>query len=94
MSLTPPIEPDTKDWTWVLERACPECGFAAGDVPVGELPAALLENAAAWVTALAGPDVGTRPSSDLWKKILIQPSWPDHEPTSSKYPSPAGGAAA
>jgi hypothetical protein len=21
------ITPDTKDWTWVLERACPECGF-------------------------------------------------------------------
>ena len=25
-----PIEPDTKDWTWVLERPCPECGFDAG----------------------------------------------------------------
>lgn len=23
------IVPDTKDWTWVLERACPECGFDA-----------------------------------------------------------------
>ena len=21
------ITPDTKDWTWVLERTCPECGF-------------------------------------------------------------------
>lgn len=20
------IVPDTKDWTWVLERPCPECG--------------------------------------------------------------------
>jgi len=20
------IEPDTKDWTWVLQRPCPECG--------------------------------------------------------------------
>jgi DinB superfamily len=26
------IEPDTKDWTWTIERACPECGFAAGEV--------------------------------------------------------------
>ncbi len=25
------IVPDTKDWTWVLERACPECGFDATD---------------------------------------------------------------
>lgn len=23
------IEPDTKDWTWVLDRPCPECGFEA-----------------------------------------------------------------
>ena len=23
------IEPDTKNWTWVLERPCPECGFDA-----------------------------------------------------------------
>ncbi|HEY5013683.1 MAG TPA: DinB family protein, partial [Acidimicrobiia bacterium] len=23
------ITPDTKDWTWVLERPCPECGFDA-----------------------------------------------------------------
>jgi len=21
------ITPDTKDWTWVLARPCPECGF-------------------------------------------------------------------
>ena len=23
------IVPDTKDWTWVLERPCPECGLNA-----------------------------------------------------------------
>ena len=22
-----PITPDTKDWTWVMERPCPDCGF-------------------------------------------------------------------
>ena len=69
MSLPPPIEPDTKDWTWVLDRPCPECGFAAGDVPVGGLPPALLENAAAWVDALAGPDVRTRSSPDVWSVL-------------------------
>jgi hypothetical protein len=26
------VPPDTKDWTWVLERRCPECGFEAGAV--------------------------------------------------------------
>ena len=69
MSLPPPIEPDTKDWTWVLERSCPECGFAPGDVPVGGLAAALLENAAAWVAALAWPDVRTRPSAGVWSVL-------------------------
>jgi hypothetical protein len=69
MSLPPPIEPDSKDWTWVLERPCPECGFVAGDVPVERLPETLLENAAAWVTALAAPDVHTRPSSDVWSVL-------------------------
>lgn len=24
------IVADDKDWTWVIERACPECGFDAG----------------------------------------------------------------
>ena len=23
------ITPDDKDWTWVLESTCPECGFDA-----------------------------------------------------------------
>ena len=27
------IEPDTKDWTWVLDRPCPECGFPERLVP-------------------------------------------------------------
>ena len=25
--MDPQPEPDTKDWTWVLESTCPECGF-------------------------------------------------------------------
>jgi hypothetical protein len=24
------ILPDTKDWTWVLDRPCPECDYDAG----------------------------------------------------------------
>ena len=30
-------EPDTKDWTWVLERACPECGFDVSTFPREEI---------------------------------------------------------
>ena len=31
------ITPDTKDWTWVLEQACPECGYDAGSVDPSEI---------------------------------------------------------
>jgi hypothetical protein len=24
------VEPDTKDWTWVLRQGCPECGAQVG----------------------------------------------------------------
>jgi hypothetical protein len=61
-----PIEPDTKDWTWVLARPCPECGFVAGDVAVGDLAEAFLANAAAWAVALTGPDVTARPGEGVW----------------------------
>ncbi|MET0797746.1 MAG: DinB family protein, partial [Rhodococcus sp. (in: high G+C Gram-positive bacteria)] len=27
-----PIEPDTKNWTWVLDSACPDCGFDSSSV--------------------------------------------------------------
>ena len=41
------IVPDDKDWTWVLERACPECGFDASAC-APDAVAALRENAATW----------------------------------------------
>src|SRR5690242_18838112 len=27
--VTDQVVPDTKDWTWTLERPCPDCGFEA-----------------------------------------------------------------
>jgi hypothetical protein len=63
------IEPDTKDWTWVLERPCLECGFVAGDVAVGELADAFHANAADWATALAGADVTVRPEPGVWSVL-------------------------
>jgi hypothetical protein len=65
------IEPDTKDWTWVLERPCPECGFEAAAVAptaVGDLVRA---NAAAWQDVLAQParEVRQRPSDDRWSAL-------------------------
>jgi hypothetical protein len=61
-----PITPDTKDWTWVLERACPECGFHAADVARDELGTAIRENAAGWPPVLGGPAATDRPRPDVW----------------------------
>ena len=63
------IVPDTKDWTWVLERACAECGFDAADVEPADLPHELRTNAGAWAAVLGRPDVGRRPSPDVWSPL-------------------------
>ncbi|HEX2057022.1 MAG TPA: DinB family protein [Actinomycetota bacterium] len=64
-----PIVPDTKDWTWVLERRCDECGFEASAFPREEVGAMVRENAAAWRPLLAHPDVRKRPSDDRWSGL-------------------------
>lgn len=63
------IQPDVKDWTWVLERACPECGFGAEQVPVHRIGEAIRTDAAGWTTALAGPQVGSRPRAGVWSVL-------------------------
>ncbi len=42
------IEPDTKDWTRVLERPCPECGYDARSLADGDVAAAVRDNTASW----------------------------------------------
>ncbi len=64
------INPDTKDWTWVLERACPECGFDSTAVTGREVPRLLRENAQGWIAALRGdPEVRARPDDDRWSTL-------------------------
>ena len=64
-----PIEPDTKDWTWVLERPCPECSFVAAAFPRENVGAMVRDNAAAWPAVLARPDVARRPSDGTWSAL-------------------------
>jgi hypothetical protein len=66
-----PIVPDDKDWTWVLERPCPECGFDASAVPPESVAARLRANAAAWTHVLQMPSdlVRRRPTEDRWAPI-------------------------
>jgi hypothetical protein len=65
-----PITPDTKDWTWVLERPCPECGFDARAFPRDEVGGMVRANAAAWQDVLARPEgLTARPADDRWSAL-------------------------
>ncbi|HYG93861.1 MAG TPA: DinB family protein [Nocardioides sp.] len=60
------IEPDTKDWTWVLERPCPDCGFDGSEVEREQIGAAVRANAQEWLQALAAPQAAERPEPTVW----------------------------
>jgi DinB superfamily len=65
-----PIVPDTKDWTWVLRRPCPECGFEATEVDRQALGRMIRDNAATWQAILADPaGLAERPSDDRWSAL-------------------------
>jgi hypothetical protein len=65
------IVPDEKDWTWVLQRPCPECGFVAASVPPGSVSTRLRANAGSWAEILRQPDdlVRRRPAADRWSPL-------------------------
>jgi DinB family protein len=64
------IVPDTKNWTWVLERPCPECGMDTSSIAFAELPGLIRANAAAWREVLAGPgERAARPRPDRWSAL-------------------------
>lgn len=60
---------DTKDWTWVLERPCPECGLESAAVSGSEIPGVLADSARRWAEVLTRPDVGTRPAPEVWSPL-------------------------
>ncbi|MCY7394983.1 MAG: hypothetical protein LH468_02330 [Nocardioides sp.] len=60
------IAPDTKDWTWVLRRACPECGHDAAAVPRERLGWEIRANAELWAPLLTEPAATVRPDSSTW----------------------------
>jgi hypothetical protein len=64
-----PIVPDTKNWTWVLERPCPECGFDASTVEFRSVPAITRRNALEWMPVLERPDVRQRPDDGTWSPL-------------------------
>ncbi|RYB91977.1 DinB family protein [Nocardioides oleivorans] len=63
------ITPDIKDWTWVLERPCPECGFEPAAQGIGDLPRLVHDTAMTWSEVLARPSVRERPAPDVWSDL-------------------------
>jgi DinB superfamily len=64
------IAPDTKDWTWVLDRPCPECGFDCRTFPREQVATMLREITAQWRDVLTTrDDVSARPSPAVWSPL-------------------------
>ena len=63
------IDPDTKDWTWVLQRPCDDCGFDAPDLALARLPQAIRDNATLWEVVLQTDDAAVRPSPHVWSPL-------------------------
>jgi hypothetical protein len=60
------IVPDGKDWTWVLERPCPQCGFDARGTDPADVAARIRQSTDAYVAALTREDALSRPSPTVW----------------------------
>ncbi|HEY1825564.1 MAG TPA: DinB family protein [Acidimicrobiales bacterium] len=63
------VEPDTKDWTWVLERPCNECGFDANAVTSEALSEKIRDAATRWSPVLSREDVRVRPNESTWSAL-------------------------
>jgi hypothetical protein len=64
------IVPDTKDWTWVLERRCAECGLDTQSFRREAVAGMVRVNAQAWQDVLADSgDVRRRPSPGVWSAL-------------------------
>lgn len=64
------IQPDDKDWTWVIEQRCPECGFDAAAVDARAVAGMLRDATERWVEVLTTrSDVRTRPRESVWSPL-------------------------
>jgi hypothetical protein len=64
-----PITPDTKDWTWVLEEPCAECGVDATAIEPARVGDVVRAMAPVWEGVLHRPDVATRPDDATWSPL-------------------------
>jgi len=63
------VVPDGKDWTWVVERRCPECGFDAAGVPRTALAPLLRKAAGDWPAIASAEWSRRRPAPAIWSPL-------------------------
>jgi hypothetical protein len=61
--------PDDADWTWVLTRPCPDCGFDVAAVEPADVPALLRDAGQRYAAALGRDDVRARPAEGVWSPL-------------------------
>jgi hypothetical protein len=64
-----PVEPDTKDWTWVLSRPCPDCGFDASALHHREVGDIIRRDADEWIRRLEAPHASERARAGVWSTL-------------------------
>ncbi len=67
----PPAQPDDKDWTWVLERECPDCEVQVGHLTMPEIAALNRRCADSFAEVLRRDEtwVKARPQPDVWSPL-------------------------
>jgi len=67
----PEIAPDVKDWTWVLQRRCAECGFDVTALDATLVAGLIRDNGAQWHEILQAPadDLRRRDRADRWTTL-------------------------
>jgi hypothetical protein len=61
--------PDDKDWTWVLDRPCPDCGFDAAALERSDLPEHTRHAVAGLQSAVLAPGSTARPAPATWSAL-------------------------
>jgi hypothetical protein len=63
------IVPDDKNWTWVLEQRCEDCGFDASKFDVAKTGRAIRDQASRWALVLQGNNATVRPMPAVWSPL-------------------------
>jgi hypothetical protein len=63
------ITPDTKDWTWVLDEPCSECGYDATTVEPSTVGERVRQAVPRWREALRRSAAADRPRDDVWSPL-------------------------